>query len=107
MKLLDKIQQIERLDELIRRKSTGSPQELANKLNISKRAVFRLMELMKNLDAQIYFCRERNSYCYKKDVKFEFGFIENKNNLVGGNFPQNLREIKYFQRLSFFCTKNV
>lgn len=78
MSILRRLNQIERLDSLIRRKSTGSVRDLAKKLEISERNVYHLLDLMKDLGAPIYFCRSTNSYCYKSEVKFSFGFVSTK-----------------------------
>jgi hypothetical protein len=75
MSLLKKIDQLKRLDGLIRRKSTGSASELASRLNISERNVFHLLNQIKELGAPVYFCRVVNSYCYQRDVSFKFGFL--------------------------------
>jgi len=74
MTLLEKIQQMERIDALIQRKSTGSPGELATLLGTSERYVFKLIKLMKTLGAPIYFDYYSNSYCYKEEVIFSVGF---------------------------------
>ena len=74
MRLIEKIHQIERIDNLIRRKATGSPKQLATRLSISERAVYDCIDLMKTMNAPIYYCRSKGSYCYDEPVKFLFGF---------------------------------
>jgi hypothetical protein len=75
MSILRRLNQIERLDSLIRRKSTGSVSDIAMKLEVSERNVYHLLDLMKDLGAPIYFCRSTNSYCYESEVRFSFGFV--------------------------------
>lgn len=77
MSFISRVNQIEQLDSLIRRKGTGSARELASKLQISERNVFNLLDLMKSLGASIYFCKSSNSYCYKTNIRFKFGFVSN------------------------------
>jgi len=74
MTFLDKLEQIDRVDSLIRRKSTGTPLSLSMKLETSERYVYKLINLMKNLGAPIYYCKYYESYCYKDEVLFTFGF---------------------------------
>lgn len=74
MTILEKIEQIERVDALIRRKATGSLSELATRLGISERYVYILIKLMKNLGGPIYFDNDCNSYCYEEKVTFSVGF---------------------------------
>lgn len=74
MNLLHQIKRIERLDQLIRMKATGSPQKLAQRMNISRRTLYNILEFMKTQGAEIYYCVDRQSFCYKKEVYFYFGF---------------------------------
>ena len=74
MKFLYQVERLKRIHQLIKRKATGTPQQLANKLALSERRVYQLLKLMKELDAPIYFDRERNSYCYKCEYHFSINF---------------------------------
>jgi predicted DNA-binding transcriptional regulator YafY len=62
------------LNSLIRRKATGSPKQLANKLTVSERTVFAYIEILKSLGAEIKFCKVRQSYYYEKQGTFDFKF---------------------------------
>lgn len=75
MNLFERIRQIERVDHLIRRKSTGSPKEFASRLDLSERSVYNLLDQMKALGAPIYYCSSQRSYCYRDNVNFTFGFF--------------------------------
>ena len=77
MTLIDKVRIIERVHKLIQRKATGNPKQLSTRLGMSERYVFDLINLMKKLGAPIYFCKNRNSYCYTEDGVFSFGFTPN------------------------------
>jgi len=69
MSLLDEIYRLDRLEQLIRLQMTGSPNELSKKMQISKRTVFRLIDILKEIGCPIYFNKEKNSYCYEEPVK--------------------------------------
>lgn len=75
MDLLEKINLIKRLDNLIRRKATGTPKELSVKINISERQVYNIINEMKNMGAPIAFCQKTKTYYYKRSVSFKFGFL--------------------------------
>lgn len=98
MALRDYIERIKRIDQLIRMQATGTPKELAKKLNISKSTVHEYINLMKELDAKIEYCKEVKSYVYCPNGKLIIEWkvkelSENqKNNINGG----------YFQKKSFF-----
>lgn len=62
------------LNQLIRRKSTGSPIELAKKMNVSERTAFEYLHVLKSLGADIKYSRTRRSYYYTEDGTFNFEF---------------------------------
>ena len=61
--IMDRIQ---RIDQLIKMKATGSPEELADKLSISKRQVYRYLEMIKSDGKEIHYEPLRRSYTYKE-----------------------------------------
>ena len=75
MNFIEQIQRIERLDQLIRLKATGNPNELADKLEISNRQLFNLLNIMRNeLNAPIRFDNESNSYIYAEHGKINISY---------------------------------
>jgi hypothetical protein len=72
--MVKQAQRINRLHNLVRLKATGSPKDCAEKLKISVRQFYRLIDLMKELGAPIYFDLYANSYTYEHEVKWSFGF---------------------------------
>lgn len=78
MKLFQQLQLLSRVDSLIRRKATGSPQQLANRLDISERQTYRLISSLKTMGFPVKYCHYRNSYTYEKEVKIRFEiFVDN------------------------------
>ena len=87
MTLLEKLEMIERIDGLIRRKATGTPKQLASRLGISERGLFKTLKLMKEMGAPIYYCLSRESYAYQYNVEFSIGFSapeRSKTKIAGG-----------------------
>jgi len=74
MKLLEQIERLQRIDQLIRLESTGNPQELAEKLNISVSTLYELLNCMKEIGAKIYYNRQKATYTYKEPSKLIFKF---------------------------------
>lgn len=66
---------LERIDQLIRIKATGTPTELASKLGISERSVYEYLNLMKELGAPIKFNSYRQSYYYDEEGSFTISFL--------------------------------
>mgnify|MGYP001272574115 CR=1 FL=1 len=71
MILITEIQRINRFNDLISHKATGSPEEFAEKLHISKRQLFNLIGFMKDLGADIKYNRSACTYYYTDDFNFE------------------------------------
>jgi len=69
---------LERLDFLIRTKSSGCPQKLAGKLGVSKRTVFGYIDILKALGAEIEYDHYLQCYFYKREGRFCFQFIAGK-----------------------------
>ncbi len=102
MKFLEQIHLLERLDQLIRLKATGSPKDLAEKLEVSERSVYNFMEVMRNLGADIKYCQHRNSYYY--DGRFLFKFVlcseQNPEKIMGGE-----KKVNFLELLQNFCSE--
>ena len=77
MNFYDQIKRIERIDYLIRLRSTGSPLDLAQKLRISPSQLYQIIKIMKDeMGAPIYYSKVLQSYCYHGSVKFICEFAE-------------------------------
>ncbi len=85
MDLLRKIRQLERLDQLIRLKATGSPKDLARRIDISLRQTFRLINEMKAMGFPIHYCKKRCSYYYTNSVKIHFEISVQEESLLKVN----------------------
>ena len=89
------------LEELIRKQKTGNSNELARKLGISSRHVYRMIDEFKLLGADIVYSKERHSFVYVRpcqitiDVSLQFLDEDEMKNINGGCIQKN-----YF--LTFF-----
>ena len=90
MNLTKYLERFDRLHHLIGKKSTGTPAELAEKLDLSKRAVYEYIRIMREIGAPIAFCHVRQTYYYERTVGFSMGFRELNNeetkSVEGGTF---------------------
>lgn len=73
--LIKQIALLERMDQLIRLKATGSPKQLANRLQVSEATVFRTINAMKELGAPITYELSRQTYAYTQQTTFRCGFF--------------------------------
>lgn len=69
-------EKISRIDRLIRLKATGSPADLAQRLEISESGLYRYIGYMRLMSAPIVFCKSLNSYVYVSNGKFQVGFMD-------------------------------
>ncbi len=70
MNLTKYLERFDRLHHLIGKKSTGTPAELAEKLDLSKRAVYEYIRIMREMGAPIAFCHVRQTYYYERTGGF-------------------------------------
>lgn len=70
-KLFNRLQQI---DQLIRQKRTGNAEELAAKLNISRRQVYYWLEELKSYGLEIDYNRDLKSFVYRKPYEVTIAF---------------------------------
>ena len=83
MTFIEKLNLIERIDQLIRMKATGTADELGEKLRISRRNVYMIIDLMKSMDAPILYDITKKTFYYEYDCELSIGFIE-KQKIKGG-----------------------
>ncbi len=106
MTFLERIRTIERIDQLIRLKATGSPDDLAKKLGVTRSTVYEFIECMKDMDAEIQYCKVRKSFYYETEKVLAIGFVE-KNKIKGGE-RNNFDIFEYnFQRPIFSDIDNI
>ena len=69
MKLLEILERYQQIDRLIKRQSTGTPKEFADKLGISKSQLFNYLEDLRDRGAAISYNKTLGSYIYLKPVE--------------------------------------
>jgi biotin operon repressor len=101
MNMLNQLALLQRMDDLINRKGTGTAEELADRLDICRRSVFNYFERLRYYGAEIEFNFEKNSYFYVDDKRPSLPIIakQNANRLNGGNNFNN-----FFLGVQVFCT---
>lgn len=76
MTFTEKIKTIERVDQLIRLKATGCPVELSQKLGVTRSTIYLIVECMKEMGAEINYCKLRKSFYYESEKVLAIGFID-------------------------------
>lgn len=65
MKFDEYQEKLDQLKKLIEHSNTGSPGELAKRLNVSERTIRRIIEKLRLKNYSIKFCRRSHSYILK------------------------------------------
>lgn len=76
--LQEMIVRLNSLDYYIRTKSTGTPKQLAIKLNLCERQTREYVNLFKELGAPVKYDRSRNCYYYEFEGVFNFKFSKDR-----------------------------
>lgn len=97
--IVKQLQLIKRIDQLIQLKATGSPIELASRLEVSKSKLYRILDIMKALNAPVEFDTFSRSYYYVKEVEFTCGFYEKP---IGINKEKSLSKNQDTTKKYFF-----
>jgi predicted DNA-binding transcriptional regulator YafY len=71
MQIFKYIERINLIDKLITQRKTGTPDELAKRLNISVSRLARILEYMRIKGAPIVFDRSSCNYYYKYDYSIQ------------------------------------
>ena len=69
------IERFKRIDEIIQNKSSGTPAQLAARLDISESTLYEFIAVMKELGAPILYDKSAQRYYYKEDGHFNISFI--------------------------------
>jgi predicted DNA-binding transcriptional regulator YafY len=74
MDFIKQIERIQRTNKLICRESTGNPDALANRLNISRRQVYRIIEFLKENGAPVKYNRLSETFYYENNFELQISF---------------------------------
>ncbi|MFO0266599.1 MAG: hypothetical protein ACK51D_06590 [Cyclobacteriaceae bacterium] len=92
MSLLKSIERLQRIDYLIRKEATGTSDEFAEKVGICRSMLMENLREMKELGAQIFYCRHRRSYCYVNEFNLLIGDTS-KNKLKAGRLILGIKKV--------------
>lgn len=90
MRFIEKLQVIERIDQLIRMKATGTPNDLAQRLGVSRSTVYEILDCMKQMGAEISYCKSKRSFYYELEKVLAIGFVE-QSKIYGGKSGFKIR----------------
>lgn len=68
------LERFHRIDSLISKKATGTPEEFAQKMNISVSMLYEYLAILRDLGAPICYDKERRTYFYSMNGQFKIKF---------------------------------
>ena len=92
MKTIKSLERLQQLHTLILKERTGSPKDLARRMNVSERLVYLLLEYLKDYNANIRYDRGRQTYYYfddfELDIQISVAVISNneRTEIFGGSY---------------------
>lgn len=66
MGYFERLERARRLDALIRKGATGTPENLASKLGVSLATVYRWLQELKAFGLPIKYCKKQQTYLYDR-----------------------------------------
>ncbi|WP_420577028.1 hypothetical protein [Ekhidna sp.] len=100
MPVIKYFDRLKRMDDLIRRRATGSPEQFATKMGMDRSTLMRYLSELRELDAPIYFDPIKQSYYYEEEVCLELGFKRISKNVmarkVGGSFLKEIYPVSKY-----------
>ena len=104
MKFFEHIELLQRIDQLIRLKATGTPQNLGEKLKMSERQARRIIDDMKGRGLPISYCKHKQSYYYESEVFMKFEIVaimgDERKKIIGGE-KKDLNFLNFFSHGHF------
>mgnify|MGYP000477226792 CR=1 FL=1 len=82
LRFLEKIRIIQRIDQLIKMKATGSVRQLASRVGVSRSTLYEILNVMKAMGAEIEYSNAKNTYYYNSEKVLAIGFV-NKSIISG------------------------
>jgi len=76
------------LESRIRQQGTGSPKDLAKRLNVCSGTIIYMINKLRAFGAEIKFCRTRNSYYYSGDNAVKLSYSVELEPLTGMTYEE-------------------
>lgn len=75
MATLKYVSRLQRMDDLIARRASGSPEAFAQRMGLCRSELMNCLDELRQLGAEIAYCRSRQSYYYPEGKRLFVGFV--------------------------------
>ncbi|MGB5647455.1 DNA-binding protein [Muriicola sp.] len=92
MNTIKTLERLQRIHFLIEKECTGSPYELACKMNVSERSIYNLIDYLRDFEAIIRYDRSRKTYYYQNkfslslQISLSIGTDDEVTEILGGTY---------------------
>lgn len=97
MNFFDRINRLDRIISLIRRRATGTPKAFACRLGCSERTLYNELEILRQYGAEIEYCTERKSFQFAEEISLCFYPVRQNGDKVSGG------KAHFFWPVQDFC----
>jgi transcriptional antiterminator len=104
MEFIKQIERLHLLNKLVWEQRTGTPEELAKRIGVSRRQLYAYLEYLKDYGLEIIFDRKLNSFSYGNqqiaEIIFKFEILDSgsSKNIYGGNKLKNFIPCCFYAR---------
>lgn len=100
MNFIQLIDRVNTIHKLILNESTGTPEQLAKKIGVSRSSLYNLIEDLKSHNAPIRYSRCRQTFYYTKEyhfsINYSISFMDNDSELR--KFSGGYSSVHYFRQ---------
>ena len=82
MNIFDELFLLQRIDHLVRTRATGTPAQLASRLNVSERNLYRLLGDLRDRGFPIAYDKQASTYYYVEPVKLDISIMVGSEKLL-------------------------
>lgn len=104
--MIQKYSQLAKAHHLIKKQYKGTPDEIANLLDMSKSSMYRVLEELEQLGAEYKYCRTCMCFKYTNNFKLKITIETNEMTKVFGGQQNNLQAFDFELDKLFFNKKD-
>lgn len=104
--MVQKYSQLTKAHQLIKNQIKGTPEEIAKRIDLSKSSFYNYMEELKQLGAEIKYCRTCQCFKYTNNFKLKVTIETNEMTKVFGGQQINLQSFDFELDKLFFDKKD-
>jgi len=104
--MVQKYSQLTKAHQLIKKQIKGTPEEIAKRIDLSKSSFYNYMEELKQLGAEIKYCRTCQCFKYTNNFKLKVTIETNEMTKILGGQQNNLQVFDFKHYKLFFDKKD-